>query len=241
MGTYSFSKIWRQWRELLRERKFVISLVVGIILMLAALYINLLASRFTESFPALSAGDLILDRLPVVDLSFLYRLGIFIVIGITIIYPILFAPEIVPFTAKTFAAFIIIRSFFISLTHLGAPEPFYALPQGTDQSDFIRFFYLNDLFFSAHTGIPFLSALLFWKNKVMRYFMLVSSVVMAVTVLLMHVHYSIDVFSAYFITYSIFIVSDGVFNKLNLHFRRIAEKVEKEERLVFRMLRKFRK
>lgn len=234
-------KTCQKWRQLLKERKFVISLIVGLILLFAGFAVNLLASHYTETFPALRVGDLILDNIPIIDLTFLYRTGIFVIIGITVLYPAVFAPEKAPFTAKTFAAFLMIRSFFISLTHLGAPESFYALPQGADQSEFIRFFYINDLFFSAHTGIPFLSALLFWNDKFIRYLMLVSSAIMGAVVLFMHVHYSIDVFSAYFITYSIFIVSDGIFNKLNLHFKKIADSVGEEEKILIRLFRKFRK
>jgi hypothetical protein len=39
--------------------------------------------------------------------------------------------------------------------------------------------------------------------------MLVSSIILAITVLLMHVHYSIDVLSAYFITYGVYKLSEN--------------------------------
>jgi hypothetical protein len=41
--------------------------------------------------------------------------------------------------------------------------------------------------------------------------MLGASIVLAITVLLMHVHYSIDVASAYFITYGVYKVGDQLF------------------------------
>ena len=41
---------------------------------------------------------------------------------------------------------------------------------------------------------------------------------MAATVLFMHVHYSIDVFAAFFIAYGVYAFSDKVFNHLNLRF-----------------------
>jgi membrane-associated phospholipid phosphatase len=58
----------------------------------------------------------------------------------------------------------------------------------------------NDLFFSGHTAIPFLGFFLFRRSP-LRYVFLVGSLVMAFVVLAMHLHYSIDVFSAFFITY----------------------------------------
>lgn len=241
MAETFFRKFIRRWKELLNDRKYVISLIFGFFLVLIAFFINFQIARYTETVPATKVGDLLLDWLPTVDLTFFYTTFSFLTIGIIILYPILFQSELIPFTAKTFAAFILIRSFFIGLTHLGAPEPFYALPHGIDQSAFIRFFYLNDLFFSGHTGVPYLAALIFWKQKIIRYSMLLASVIMGATVLLMHVHYSIDVFAAYFITYSIYIVSDKVFNQLNRRFRAIILRIEQEERLLGRMIRRMRK
>lgn len=241
MAETFFRKFVRRWKELLSDRKYVISLISGFSLMLIALVANFYVARYTETVQATKVGDLFLDWLPTVDLGFFYTTFIFMLVGLIIIYPVFFQQELLPFTAKTFAAFILIRSFFISLTHLGPPEPFYALPHFTDQNAFIRFFYLNDLFFSGHTGVPFLAALIFWKHRFMRYFMLVGSVVMGVTVLLMHVHYSIDVFAAYFITYTIYVVSDKVFNQLNRRFRLIIQKIEQEERLLARMIRRVRR
>lgn len=222
----SFFHSWyKKWRELLKDRKFRLSLLITFLLHVFALFVNYHAVIYTSNVPVLSVGDLILDVIPTVDLLFMYTYGIFVVIAITIIYPIFFKPELLPFTGKTTAAFIIIRAFFISLTHIGAPVDFFRLPQIWDQPGLLKIFYLNDLFFSGHTGFPFLAALIFWENKFIRFFMIFMSMAQAVTVLFMHVHYSIDVFSAYFITYTIYVVSDKIFNKLNLSFKRIAEGV----------------
>ena len=69
----------------------------------------------------------------------------------------------------------------------------------------------NDLFFSGHVGLTFLVALLFWDTPVLRYIYLSMSIVFAVVVLLGHLHYSIDVFAAYFITYTIFVIARNIF------------------------------
>ena len=69
----------------------------------------------------------------------------------------------------------------------------------------------GDLFFSGHTGLPFLMALIFWSSPRIRCFFLALSVFFAVTVLLGHLHYSIDVASAYLITYSIFCIARQTF------------------------------
>jgi membrane-associated phospholipid phosphatase len=75
------------------------------------------------------------------------------------------------------------------------------------------FFFQNDLFFSGHTGGPFLVALILWKNRFMRYSLLIVSVLMAFTVLAMRLHYSIDIIGAYFITYGIFKMTENLVHK----------------------------
>lgn len=232
--TNFFKKWWHQWKELLKEKNFRISFLAGCGLLAAAYYINFRAAFYTDQIPVLSVGDLILDNIPTIDLSFMFTFGIFLVAAIVVLYPLFFKPELLPFTLKTVAAFVIIRAFFISLTHLGAPAGYFELPGLEDQAGFSKFFYMNDLFFSGHTGFPFLAALLFWENKWLRWFMLAMSIAQSFTVLFMHVHYSIDVFSAYFITYTIYVVSDKIFNKLNLSFKKIVIRVEERLGMIAR-------
>lgn len=218
-----FSNWYCKWRALLSERAFMLSFFSGLALLLLAYFINYYASSYTQKVQVLSVGDLILDNIPTVDLSMIYTFGIYLTEAIFVIYPIFFRPDLLPFTAKTIAAFYLIRAGFITLTHLGAPADYFALPQFTDQPGLSRFFFLNDLFFSGHTGFPFLGALLFWTNKPLRIFLIAMSVAQAITVLFMHIHYSIDVFSAYFIVYTIYVISDKVLRPLNLAFKKIAQ------------------
>jgi hypothetical protein len=59
-------------------------------------------------------------------------------------------------------------------------------------------FYGGDLFFSGHTGLPFLAALAFWHIPTLRIFYLASTWYFGTVVLLGHYHYSIDVLAALF-------------------------------------------
>ena len=76
-----------------------------------------------------------------------------------------------------------------------------------------KFAFGGDLFFSGHTGLPFLMALIFWDNKYLRWIFILTSVMFATVVLLAHLHYSIDVLSAFFITYTIFHIALFLFKK----------------------------
>jgi len=119
------------------------------------------------------------------------------------------------FALRALAVFIITRAFLISLTHLG-PNPHEILFDHNNPAFRIYDVLYNthhDFFFSSHTGLPFLLALVFWPEKIWRYFFIAASIFMGVSVLLGHIHYSIDVFAAPFMTYSIFALSRRFFPK----------------------------
>ena len=56
-------------------------------------------------------------------------------------------------------------------------------------------------------------ALIFWDDDFWRPFFLAAAVVFGASVLLAHVHYSIDVFAAPFIVYGIFAIAQRTFKK----------------------------
>ena len=119
-------------------------------------------------------------------------------------------PKRLPFTLHTFTLFYFTRAAFISLTHIGLFPVHIANDFGTAIS---TMFFGGGLFFSGHTGAPFLLALLFWKERTLRYIFITWSELMGMSALLGHLHYTIDVVSAFFITYSVFRVSEIVFKK----------------------------
>ena len=176
--------------------------------------LSLVATYYGNYYASLSAGapvrDIILDNLPPMNMNFIFVYGasifLFFVLGIIIFYK----PESIPFVIKTSALFIIIRSIFITLTHFGPPN---GMSYIDPNSILYKFSSGDDLFFSGHTGFPFLMALIFWDNKYLRYIFLAAMAVAAAAVLLGHLHYSIDVLSAPFITFGIFAIAKWAFAK----------------------------
>ncbi len=174
------------------------------------------SSRYVDEVNAVSVPDLILDAIPTIDLSFLFVWGILLVLAVYLIYPLLFNPKKFHYALGMLSLFVLVRSAFIILTHLKAPIG--AIPVAAQ--GFLQFLtYSNDLFFSGHAGLPFLGFLVFRESRI-RYFMLAASIILAITVLFMHVHYSIDVASAYFITYGIFMIGHPLFSGKDQKIRR---------------------
>jgi len=214
-----FFKTWKsKWKHLLGNKSYKFSLIIGVISLITATFIMKKTSAFVDNEMYPAVGDLILDAINTVNVEFLFVWGFYSIIASIFIYPIFFKPEIAPFMLKTFAIMMVVRSIAISLTHVGPPDGFFY----DQMSDLINnplkdLFFRNDLFFSGHTAFPFLAFLVFKETK-FRWFMLAASILMGITVLLMHVHYSIDVFAAFFIAHGVYTITDKIFNKLNLRF-----------------------
>lgn len=216
-------KIVHHWKLLLKDKAYVLSFMVGLIVFVGSMVVNQFASAYQDSIAYAPVGDLILDRLPTYNLDFLFTWGFYFLVSLFFIYPLLFRPEIGPFVLKTFAILSLVRSAFIILTHIGPPAGFFyndVMISSVESFADMKLMFKNDLFFSGHTAAPFLASLLFKKSKIMKWFMLFGSFIMGATVLLMHVHYSIDVFAAFFIAYGVYAFSDKIFNRLNLRFKK---------------------
>lgn len=218
------SKLLHHWRVLLSDKAYVVSLIGGVAIFVLAYFVNNWASIVHDQVHFEPVGDLLLNNIPTYNLEILFTWGIWILVALTVLYPLLFKPEIGPFMFKTFGILFLVRACFITLTDVGPPEGFfYANGITTGTNPLHELIFRNDLFFSGHVAIPFLAFLLFNGSK-FKWFMLFGAVVEAVTVLLMHIHYSIDVFSAFFITHGVYAISNKVFNDLNKRFKLLLKK-----------------
>ena len=152
--------------------------------------------------------DIILSNIPVFDVDYIFIYStVTLVIFIALLC--LIKVERIPFITKSIALFVVIRSIFISLTHIG-PFP----DMGVITSNFInKFTFGSDLFFSAHTGLPFLMALIFWEIRNLRYLFIALSLIFGAVVLLGHYHYTIDVLAAFFITFGVYHMAIVFFKK----------------------------
>ncbi|OHB67065.1 MAG: hypothetical protein A2Y76_07680 [Planctomycetes bacterium RBG_13_60_9] len=190
-----FRKGLHDWVREFLEYKYLIAL--SLVLVIVATYLDYYSGVYVSATKAADVPDLILDHLKPIDLNFLFVYGYMALIVTMFLYPLFFHIRMLHVVVCQFSLLLMLRALFLIFTHLQTPA-------GSVPVDFPWFFgklyFENDMFFSGHTAIPFLGFYVFRRSPI-RYAFLVGSVVMGITALAMHLHYSIDVFSAFFITY----------------------------------------
>lgn len=196
------------WRKEFIEHKYEI--LVSFLFLIIAVILDYISGTYVTKAGDAIATDIILDRIPSIDLSYLFFYGYAVVIGVLLLYPLFFHIKKFHIVISQFSLLILIRSFFITLTHLKTPADAIVV-HSPYLSDILLFH--NDLFFSDHTAVPFLAFLLFRRTK-LGIFFLVSTIILALTVLFMHLHYSIDVFAAFFIAYGSYRLCNRFFNNI---------------------------
>jgi PAP2 superfamily C-terminal len=205
------SKASQRYGFLKSHKKFYLQLLTGILFMAFSLFFNYYAQAYTASHPSNFVSDIILDNLPSKNVDAVFLEGMLIFIAFVTVL-CLHKPGRIPFVLKASALFIFIRAIFITLTHLAPPlHSMVVIPASFWER--LLSGSGDDLFFSGHTGFPYLMALIFWDNKFLRWLFLAASVFFGGAVLLGHLHYSIDVFSAFFITYGVFNIAKRLFKK----------------------------
>jgi hypothetical protein len=192
-------KWFKSWKTEISKHKYL--LLASFIMLAIAGVICFFASTYVDKIQAIPSSDLILDHIPTINLNIFYVYGFMLVLITAIIYSILFHVKKFHEITFLFGMLILVRSFFITLTHLGVPNDARIITEAPSLFQLMSF--QNDLFFSGHTAMSFMAFLIFRKEAIKTFF-LISTIILSATVLLMHVHYSIDVFSAFFITYGVY-------------------------------------
>ncbi|MFH0955906.1 MAG: phosphatase PAP2-related protein [Candidatus Falkowbacteria bacterium] len=191
------------------QKQFAFSVLLGFFLLTTSLTINYYANLYAIKKAGNSVGDILLNVLPVVNTNIIFFEGAIVFLFLLFVLMV-YEPKAIPFVIKSVALFVVIRSFFVVLTHFG-PDPTRA---PFDDDAFLAIFTSSfDLFFSGHTGLPYLFALIFWQQRNLRWFFLGSSIIAGASVLLAHYHYTIDVASAFFITFGIYHIARKLFKK----------------------------
>jgi membrane-associated phospholipid phosphatase len=150
-----------------------------------------------NTLPALP--DMILDNLPVIDLSLAYDIVCLLPIALMAIY-LVHKRDFgrFPFILLMVGLFYIVRGVFVVLTPLGNPHMF-----GGSNPLFYGFAkYELGVFPSGHTGNVFMLFLLV-NDSIYKKLILACLITVIITLLLSRAHYSIDILAAIFFAYAI--------------------------------------
>jgi len=192
------------WKPYLNSAKFRIKFFVSIIFLVSVLFTYRSFLDFAEARPGGSIPDPILKLYEPIDLTWLIFGLIYLCLLIGII-ALIKNPEKLLLAFQVYTSVIIVRIVAMYLMPFEAPEKIIVL-----KDPFVEMFgsgksLTKDLFFSGHTATLFLLFLVV-ESKRLKYVFLVSAVVVGVSIVLQHVHYVIDIFTAPFFTYVCFVV-----------------------------------
>jgi hypothetical protein len=204
----NFKKWYADWKIELLEYKYFI--LLSLLLLSLSEILNFYASTYVDKIPAVAVQDLILDNIPTLNLDFIFVYSYILLLSLITLYTLFFKIKELHKVTILFSLLILTRSIFITLTHLGVPNDARVIVNTSQLYSIFNF--RNDLFFSGHVAMPFMAFLIFRKEIIGKIFLLIS-IILATTVLFMHVHYSIDVFSAFFITYGVYTFGQWLLNK----------------------------
>jgi hypothetical protein len=176
-------------------RFFITLFFLGIVLASLSRFLSV-----NEHLPGFVFNDPLLNLFPAIDVTWLIfgliYLGLIIAVGI-----LAFHPRQLIIALQSYTLIAAFRLITIFLLPLDAPPGIIPL-----KDPFVEFFgsgniLLRDLFFSGHTATMFLFFLTSQSRKLKTIF-LICTVLVAICVLAQHVHYTIDVIIAPFISYT---------------------------------------
>lgn len=196
------------WIEGYKLRKVQFKLLVSVIFLAAALYFYSAFLGFVEAREGFSFNDPVLNLFNPVDLTWLIFSAIYLSLFTGIII-LVRNPVRLTLAIQTYTVLILVRM--IAMYSLPFDPPSSMIPLN---DPFVQLFgtgklLTRDLFFSGHTATLFLLFLVVDK-KPFRQLFLFLTVLVAVSVILQHVHYFIDVFAAPFFAFGCFIVVKSI-------------------------------
>ncbi len=192
------------WKNFLTEKRNKSELVITVLLLAVILTVLANFLNFIEAREGVVLSDPILNLFNPINLTWL----IFALIYISIIAGVITLwnnPKRLLFAIQLYILMVVVRMAAMYLLPLEPPAAMIIL-----KDPFVEFFgtgqtLTKDLFFSGHTATLFI-LLLVSEKKIIKAVFLINTMLVAIAVLLQHVHYTIDVFAAVFFTYTCYVI-----------------------------------
>lgn len=190
------------WKEYLSSKHFRTEFTVTVVLLAAVLFFFPKFLQFAEQRDGVVLPDPVLALFNPVNLTWL-TFGLIYLSLIIAIITLINKPDKLLLALQCYTVMVLFRIAAMYLLPLEAPAKLLPL-----NDPFVQLFgtgkvLTKDLFFSGHTATLFLLYLI-TDNKKLKLIFLACTVVVALSVLLQHVHYTIDVFAAPFFAYGSF-------------------------------------
>jgi membrane-associated phospholipid phosphatase len=196
----SSSSLKMNWKTFLSNRKksaefFLTITILAVVLILFSQFL-----LFIEERTGVTLSDPILNLFSPIDLTWLTFVLIYLSL-ITALVELIKIPERLLLALQCYGLMVIFRSIAMYLSPFEAPLTLLPL-----NDPFVQLFgegniLEKDLFFSGHTATLFLLFLIM-KKRILKIFFLICTLLVGVSVILQHVHYSIDVFAAPFFSFT---------------------------------------
>ncbi|MBS4032892.1 MAG: hypothetical protein KGZ85_00385 [Ignavibacterium sp.] len=201
------------WKDFISVKRNRIELAITVVLLALILFSFTNFLNFVEERPGVFFTDPVLILFDPVDLTWLTFALIYISL-LTAVVSFSLKPERLLFAIQLYTLMVCVRIAAMYLLPLEPPATLRIL-----NDPFVEFFgtgqtLTKDLFFSGHTATLFIFFLLEDK-KLLKLIFFVCTISVAVTVLLQHVHYTIDVFAAVFFTYACYVLLKQIKTTLN--------------------------
>ena len=189
-----------KWKDFLQNKNLRTEFIITIIILAAVLISLTNFLNFIELRQGVVLPDPLLKLFAPINLTWLI-FGLIYLSLITAIIIFLKDPGRLMLVIQSYSLMIIFRIVAMYALPLNPPESMIQL-----NDPFVQYFgtgklLTKDLFFSGHTATLFL-LYLFAERKLLRITFLLSTILVALAVILQHVHYTIDVIAAPFFTYT---------------------------------------
>jgi membrane-associated phospholipid phosphatase len=188
------------WKEFLNHKKNRNEFLISLFLLVVALTTLANFVNFAEARNGVVLQDPLLNLFNPIDLTWLI-FGLIYISIVAAILTLLKNPKQLLFAMQLYTLMVVVRITAMYLLPLEPPAKIIMLID-----PFVEFFgtgktLTKDLFFSGHTATLFILFLVS-QHKIIKIVFLICTIIVAISVLLQHVHYTIDVFAALFFTYA---------------------------------------
>ncbi len=190
------------WKKMLGQKNFRIEFIISLVLLSSILFSFTHFLDFVENRHGIVLNDPVLSLFSPVDLNWLIFFLIYLSLVLSFIN-LAREPEGLMLAIQSYTLMIAFRIAAMYLIPLDPPQKMIPL-----NDPFVQFFgtgklLLKDLFFSGHTATIFLLYLVN-NHRQLRSLLLIFTIAAGISLLLQHVHYSIDVLAAPFFAYGSF-------------------------------------